>query len=154
MMRPFLPLLLLLTACGQANFTLPPCFPLCGGGGGGGRSGPPPPVVWSLEVVLLREVVEATPEASGSLPVRVRLRGDPGHHFVVYLHAAVETREGNLELGNRTLRMQDGEEADVDVSLRVAPNWLPGDYRGRLVATPLGPSNVGPVSRPFILRVR
>lgn len=155
MMRAFLSLLFLLTACGQVNFNpLPPCFPFCGGGEGEG-SGPPPPVVRSLEVVLLREVVEATPGASGtyvSLPVRVRLQGDPGPHSV-YLRATVETPEGNLELGNRTLAMRDGGEADVEVSLWVAPSWLPGDYRGRLVATPLGPSNVGPVSRPFALRV-
>lgn len=153
-MRPsLLALALLLVACGQTYFNpLPPCFPLCGGGGGGG-SWNPPPEVRSLEVVLLRETVEASPGTSASLPLWIRLQGNPPEaHFSIYLIVRYNAT-GSPVLGNRTVAMRGNEEREEEISFWVDSGWSPGDYRLLLVAIPLGYSE-GPVSRPFTLRVR
>ncbi|MDW8358605.1 hypothetical protein [Thermus sp.] len=154
-MRLLLPLLLLLAACGQGGITLPPCFPFCDGGGGGGPRHPPGGEVRALEVVLLRETVEAIPGTSGtflSLPLRVRLEGDPGTYWV-WLNALVQTPEGRVQVGQRTLEMGAGEERETELSLWVGPGWPPGDHLAHLEATASGyPGR--PISRPFTLQVR
>ncbi|MDW8091997.1 MAG: hypothetical protein RMI80_11355 [Meiothermus sp.] len=158
MVRLFLPFLLLLAAC-NGQVTFPGCFPFCGGGGGP-LPPLPPPEVRSLEVVLLREVVEVAPGGLGPsvvpLPLWVRIEGNPGT-YRVYLNAEAESPRGTLRIGLEEIEvridMRGGEGQEVQLRLWVDGAWTPGDYQAYLL---VGASNYSgePVRRPFTLRVR
>lgn len=143
MARAFLPLLLLLAACGQPGSNPTPPYFSCGSGGG--EKGALLLRGWGLEVVLLREVVEAAPGTRTTLPVRMRLR-EGSEARAIHLSVSARTPRGEEVLGLGVAVLRGGEEKNLELDLWVGHDWPFGNYQACLWADE--------VSRPFSLRVR